>query len=274
MRPPTLPRPKGECYTARMARAQLILAHDLGTTGNKATLFDADGTLVGSAFAGYATDYPQPNWAEQSPHDWWTAICVTTRQLARRNRRDPHDIAAVSFSGQMMGCVPVDARGDPLRSCIIWADQRAQAEAEEMAQLCGADEVYLRCGHQASPAYSAPKILWVRRHQPDIFARAVCFLQPKDFVVYRLTGQCVTDYSDASGTLLFDLVTRDWHRPFLDALDLSAERLPALLPSTAVAGRGNCGRGDSYWTGSGDARRHRRRRWLVRRGGRRRHRAW
>ena len=95
MRPPTLPRPKGECYTARMARAQLILAHDLGTTGNKANLFDVDGTLLGSAFAGYATAYPQPNWAEQSPHDWWNAVCVTTRQLLAETGTDPHAIAAV-----------------------------------------------------------------------------------------------------------------------------------------------------------------------------------
>ena len=219
-----------------MARAQLILAHDLGTTGNKANLFDADGTLLGSAFAGYATAYPQPNWAEQNPDDWWTAVCVTTQQLLAETGADPHAVAAISFSGQMMGCVPVDANGAPLRSCIIWADQRAQAEAEEMAELCGGDEVYLRCGHQASPAYSAPKILWVRRHQPEIYEQAVCFLQPKDYVVYRLTGQFATDYSDASGTLLFDLVTRDWHQPFLDALGLSADRLPALLPSTGIAG--------------------------------------
>lgn len=219
-----------------MPSAQLILAHDLGTTGNKANLFDTDGTLLRSAFAAYATAYPQPNWAEQNPDDWWHAVRTTTQQLLSETGADPGAIAAVSFSGQMMGCVPVDADGAPLRTCIIWADQRAQAEAEEMAKRCGGDEVYLCCGHQASPAYSAPKILWVRRHQPDIYVQAVCFLQPKDYIVYRLTGRFVTDYSDASGTLLFDLVTRDWHQPFLDALDLPRERLPELLPSTGVAG--------------------------------------
>lgn len=105
-----------------------------------------------------------------------------------------------------------------------------------MAAACGGDEVYLRCGHRASPAYSAPKILWVRRHQPDIYARSICFLQPKDYAVYRLTGELATDYSDASGTLLFDLVSRQWHQPFLDALGLDVERLPKLLPSIGVAG--------------------------------------
>ncbi len=213
-----------------------ILAHDLGTTGNKANLFDADGNLTGSAFTGYATDYPHANWAEQDPSDWWSAVCHTTRQLLDSTGVNANDIAAISFSGQMMGCVPLDAEGQPLRACIIWADQRAQVEAEEMAELCGADEVYLRCGHQASPAYSAPKYQWFRRHQPELFAQTVCFLQPKDYVVYRLTGELVTDYSDASGTLLFDLVSRDWHQPFLDALDLSNELLPRLLPSTGIAG--------------------------------------
>jgi xylulokinase len=219
-----------------MSPARLILAHDLGTTGNKANLFDADGALLGSAFSGYATAYPQPNWAEQNPDDWWRATCETTQRLLAETGADPTAIAAVSFSGQMMGCVAVDANGAPLRSCIIWADQRAQEEAEEMADLCGGDEIYLRCGHRASPAYSAPKILWVRRHQPELYARAVCLLQPKDYVVYQLTGEFATDYSDASGTLLFDLVSREWHSPFLKSLDLSADRLPRLLPSTGIAG--------------------------------------
>lgn len=219
-----------------MAHRRYIIAHDLGTTGNKASLFDPEGILLGSAFAGYSTAYPQPNWAEQNPDDWWDAVCTTSQRLLTETGIDARDVAAVSFSGQMMGCVAIGPDGSPLRSCIIWADQRAQREAEEMAAACGGDEVYLRCGHRASPAYSAPKILWVRRHQPEIYAQTVCFLQPKDYAVYRLTGEFATDYSDASGTLLFDLVSRQWHQPFLDALGLEAERLPRLLPSIGVAG--------------------------------------
>jgi len=219
-----------------MAEKRLILAHDLGTTGNKASLFDADGALLGSAFAGYDTDYPQPNWAEQNPDDWWQAVCNTTRQLLAETGADPHAIAAIGFSGQMMGCVPIDAADHPLRSCIIWADTRAQAQAQRLAELCGSSRIYRTVGHPASPAYSAPKILWVRDEQPEIYERAVCFLQPKDYLVLRLTGSLATDYSDASGTLLFDLETRSWDSDFLAALDLPIERLPVLHASIDVVG--------------------------------------
>jgi xylulokinase len=214
-----------------------ILAHDLGTSGNKATLFDGEGHLVGSAFAAYPTAYPQPNWAEQEPADWWEAVCRTTRELLGKCGVAAGEIAAVGFSGMMMGCLPVDAAGAPLRSCIIWADQRAQAEAQMVAEACGADEVYQRCGHRTSPAYCAPKILWVRNHQPHIYAAAAKFLVPKDYVVHRLTGVFATDYSDASGTLLFDLAARRWHGPFLAALGLEEEQLPSLHPSNAVVGQ-------------------------------------
>jgi xylulokinase len=213
-----------------------ILAHDLGTSGNKATLFDADGRLVASAFAGYETVFPRPNWAEQDPAAWWRAVCTTTRRLLAEAGVAAADVAAVGFSGMMMGCLPVDAVGQPLRSCIIWADQRAQDEAVFVAERCGADRVYLRCGHRTSPAYCAPKILWVRNHQPEIFARAAKFLVPKDFIVHRLTGEFATDYSDASGTLLFDLVRRTWDEEFLQALDLSVGQLPPPYPSPAVVG--------------------------------------
>lgn len=219
-----------------MTRHAYVLAHDLGTTGNKATLFDAQGNLVGSALVGYPTAYPQPNWAEQQPDDWWRAVCSATRRLLDGCSVAPGDIAAVSFSGQMMGCVAVNERDEALRSCIIWADQRAQAEADAMARVCDGDEVYRRSGHRISPAYSAPKILWLRGHQPELYAAATCFLQPKDYVVLRLTGVRATDYSDASGTLLFDLTTRAWHLPFLDALGLDFARLPQPVPSTTVVG--------------------------------------
>jgi xylulokinase len=213
-----------------------VLAHDLGTSGNKATLFDAEGHLVDSAFAPYATNYPRPNWAEQDPDDWWRAVCTTSGQLLAKTGIPAREIAAVGFSGMMMGCLPVDAQGRPLRSCIIWADQRAQEQAAAVADRCGADEIYLRCGHRASPAYCAPKILWVRDNQPAIYRRAAKFLVPKDYVVHRLTGAFATDYSDASGTLLFDLVSRGWHMPFLDALGLDAGQLATPHPSTAIVG--------------------------------------
>lgn len=213
-----------------------ILAHDLGTTGNKASLFDRTGRPIGSAFAGYPTSYPQPGWAEQDPGDWWRAVCRSTRQLLAETGIGAGEIAVVSFSGQMMACLPVDGGGRPLRSAIIWADQRATAEATWMAERCGAETVYRRTGHRFGPSYCAPKFLWFRRHAPDLFAQTHRFLQAKDYCLLQLTGQYATDLSDASGTLLFDLATRRWAEDLFEAVELDPALMPPARPASTVAG--------------------------------------
>lgn len=213
-----------------------ILAHDLGTSGDKATLFDAEGRYVAGAFVAYGTDFPQAHWAEQDAHAWWGAVCDSTRRLLAESGVAAGEIAAVGFSGTMMGCLPVDAAGNPLRSCIIWADQRARAEAEWMADRVGALRIYARCGNRVSAAFSGPKMLWVREHQPEIFERTAKFLVPKDYIAQRLGAGFVTDYSDASGTLLFDLATRQWDAEILDALGLDGALLPEAHPSPDVVG--------------------------------------
>lgn len=215
---------------------ELILAHDLGTTGNKASLFDASGALLASAFAPYDTAYPRPGWAEQDPADWWRAVADSTRRLLAQSGISPGDVAVVSFSGQMMGCLPLDPAGTPLRSAIIWADQRAEEEAGYLAQQVTPEGVYRITGHRASASYTAAKMLWLRRNQPDLFRQAHRFVQAKDYAVYRLTGAYATDYSDASGTNLFDLQARRWSDEILNAVDLSPDLLPAALPSGAVVG--------------------------------------
>ncbi len=218
--------------------ADLILAHDLGTTGNKATLIDVSGRSVASTFEGYATAYPQPNWAEQDADDWQRALINSTRRLLTQSAIDPRQIAVVSFSGHMQGALLVDEMGRPLRPAIIWADQRATAEAAHIAQAGGGeDAVYRLTGHRVSAAYTAAKVLWIKNHQPQMYHRARWVLQPKDYAAYLLTGQVATDYSDASGTQLFDLEHRRWSRELIDALGLSAHLLPDALPSTTVVGR-------------------------------------
>ncbi len=132
-----------------------ILAHDLGTTGNKASLFDDQGRLVASHTEHYPVNYAQAGWAEQDPLDWWRAVTIATRALLSETHVHPSDIAAVAFSGQMMGIVPIDAAGQPLRPAIIWADQRAVAEADMIGTRCGLEQVYHRTGHRVSPAYLA-----------------------------------------------------------------------------------------------------------------------
>ncbi len=215
----------------------LILAHDLGTTGNKASLYDREGNVLASSFYGYDTELPRINWVEQNPEDWWQAVCISTHQMLASAKVQPKQIACIAFSGQMMGCVVVDRQARPLRNALIWADMRAEAEAQSIIDAVGMEEAYRITGHRASSSYSGAKILWVRDHQPEIFGQAHKFLHAKDFIVARLTGNFVTDYSDASGTNLYDLRAGDWSDPILDAVGLDRAVLPELHASTDVVGQ-------------------------------------
>jgi xylulokinase len=218
---------------------KLILAHDIGTTGDKATLFDSQGSVRASSFHGYGTEYPRPNWVEQNPENWWQAFCDSTCQLLETAHITASDIVCVVFSGQMMGCVPVDRQARPLRTAIIWADTRAVKEAQTLIDQVGMETAYNITGHRASASYSGEKIMWIREHQPEIYKQTHKFLQAKDFIAARLTGRFVTDYSDASGTNLYDLKAMDWSDEMLSAAGLDREILPALHPSTAVVGEVN-----------------------------------
>lgn len=214
----------------------LILAHDIGTTGNKASLYTGEGELLGSSFAPYGTHYPQVGWAEQNPLDWWDAVCVTSKELLAKTGVGPGQIACVTFSGQMMGCVPVDRGGAPLRNAIIWADMRAEREAAELLARMSMEDVYRRTGHRISSSYSGAKIMWLKRHEPDIYRKTHKVLHAKDYLIARLTGRFVTDYSDASGMNLFDLRGKRWDEAIIDAWGLDADKLPDPQPSTHVAG--------------------------------------
>ncbi len=215
---------------------QYILAHDLGTTGNKASLYDCDGQVLASSFYGYGLELPRVNWVEQNPEDWWKAVCVSTQQLLSTARVQPRDVACVAFSGQMMGCVVLDRQARPLRNALIWADMRATAEAQAIIDGVGMERAYRITGHRASSSYSGAKILWVRNNEPDIFRQAYKFVHAKDFIVARLTGNFVTDYSDASGMNLYDLSNGDWSDEILDAVGLDRDMLPELHASIDVVG--------------------------------------
>jgi len=213
-----------------------ILAHDLGTTGNKATLYDQEGALVGSAFSGYGTAYAHTGWAEQNPEDWWQAICASTKALLSQAKIAPGEVAAISFSGQMMGAVPLDRQARPLRNAIIWADQRSVKQEQWLAGRIDPADVYRITGHRLSASYSLCKILWIRDHQPDIYRATHKFVHAKDAIVARLTGHFVTEPTDASGMNLFDLEAWDWSGRIIDAADLDASKLPELRRSVDVVG--------------------------------------
>jgi len=213
-----------------------ILAHDLGTTGNKATLYDDEGRLIGSAFSPYEVSYPQRNWAEQNAEDWWRAVCRSTRQLLAETNISGAQVAAISFSGQMMGAVPVDAQGRPLRPAIIWADQRATEQVERLSQRVDPQRVYQLTGHRLAASYSLHKIAWIRDHQPQIYAEAHAFLHAKDAMIARLTGEFVTEPSDASGMNCYDLARGQWAEDILEAAQIDISKLPRIVASTDVVG--------------------------------------
>jgi xylulokinase len=213
---------------------QYVLAHDLGTTGNKATLYDADGVLRGSTFYGYSTTYAYTGWAEQNPNDWWEAVCISTRELLQKTGIQGGEVACVVFSGQMMGVVPLDKEAIPLRPAIIWADQRASEQAARVGEGIALEEAYRITGHRLSASYSLPKILWIRDHQPDIYAATYKFMHAKDAMVARLTGIFATEPSDASGMNLYDLVGGGWSQAMVNASGIDVDKLPDILPSTQV----------------------------------------
>ena len=216
--------------------ARYLLAHDLGTSGNKATLYTYDGALVASRTAAYDTHYFNGNWAEQDPEDWWRAICLSTRQLLEAAKAEASEVAVVALSGQMMGCTPVDREGAALRPSILYCDQRATAETAQVLSQIDLASFYRIVGHRASASYPLEKLMWVRDHEPAIYARTFKTLCAKDYINCRLTGRMATDYSDASGTNAFDLNTFRWSEKIVELAGLDGEKFPEPMESTAILG--------------------------------------
>ncbi len=214
-----------------------LLAHDLGTTGNKATLFDDSGQLIATAFEGYPTYYDQPGWVEQDPEAWWTAVCRASAGVLTEAGVTKSSLAGMSFSGHMMGCVPVDEAGRALRRAIIWADQRASDQTKILLGRISHRAVYEITGTRPNPNYTLEKLMWLRDREPSLYARTSVVLQSKDYVVCRLTGEAVTDYSDASATNAFDLQSKVWSDELLAAAEIPRRLFPEAVPSTQVVGR-------------------------------------
>jgi xylulokinase len=215
---------------------RFVIAHDLGTSGDKASLHHADGRLIAAHTARYPVDFGPGGKAEQDPHDWWVGFCAATRALLSETGTDPADVAAVAMSGQMMGAVLVDDQDEAIRPAVIWADTRAQAETSALIGAVGADRGYDLLGHRLDPTCSLPKMMWLREHEPDAWARTSVVLQAKDYVTLRLTGRRCIDPSDASGTNAYDQHTRDWSDELLAAAGIERDILPPILPSASVAG--------------------------------------
>lgn len=215
--------------------SRYILVHDIGTTGDKAVLFDVENrVIVDSTIVEYPTYHPRPLWAEQKPSDWWNAFIESTKRLLKRV--NPDNIEAISFSGQMMACLPVSRDGDALDNAIIWMDQRSTEEADYIRGVINEFDFYSITGNRLSPTYPVAKILWLKKNRPTLYSRTHLFLQPKDYIVARLTGTFQTDYSDASLTGMLDIRRRSWASQILSEIGIDVDKLPTIKPSTEVVG--------------------------------------
>jgi xylulokinase len=225
---------------ASSATAETLLGIDVGTTGIKALLCRAaDGAVLAASFAPYPLHHPRPGWAEQDPEDWWAACGVAVRACldeAAASGTAPASVRGLGLSGQMHGAVLLDDAGRPIRPCIIWADQRSAAECDEIHARVGLERLVELTGNPALTGFTAAKVLWVRNHEPEAFARAQLLLLPKDYVRLRMTGEAAIERSDAAGTNLLDVRTGEWSREVLAALDLPATLLPPVRGSIEVCG--------------------------------------
>jgi xylulokinase len=208
----------------------VLVGLDVGTTGVKAVAVSPDGELLATAEEGYELSTPRPGWAEQDPEDWWRAAQAALARLPE---------GPVGLSGQMHGLVALGAEGQVLRPAILWNDQRTGEECAEIERRIGLERLISLTGNRALTGFTAPKLLWLARHEPEIYARIRHVLLPKDYVRLQLTGEHAIDAADASGTLLFDVGGRRWSEEVCAALDVPVEWLPPAFESTVVAGAGD-----------------------------------
>ncbi len=206
---------------------------DVGTSGVKALAIDDAGEVLAGAEVQYPLSTPHPGWSEQDPADWWRA----TESALSRLRAAAGDPSGIGLSGQMHGLVALDASGEVLRPAILWNDQRTTAECAEIEDTLGLERLIELTGNRALTGFTAPKLLWLRRHEPDVYARIASIVLPKDYVRLRLCAEHATDVADASGTLLLDVARRRWSEPVLEGLRLEREWLPAVLESPVVSGQ-------------------------------------
>ncbi|WP_163580138.1 xylulokinase [Gracilibacillus saliphilus] len=213
-----------------------ILAHDIGTSGVKATLFNSFGDLVDSFTTNYQTYFMKKNEVEQNPEDWWKAICHATKHLLDTNKITPINIEVITFSGQMMGVVPVDKEVNPIRKALIWADMRASQQADHACEEFGEDHLYQLTGNKMTSSYSGAKMAWLKENEPTSYHKSYKLLQAKDYIVAKLTGNFLTDFSDVSGTNLYDICKKDWMKELIHFWGLDIAKLPEVVSSTTIAG--------------------------------------
>jgi xylulokinase len=216
---------------------EYFIGIDVSTTATKALLIDSSGTVLAVASTQYPFETPRPLWSEQHPDLWWDGAQKSIRAVLQSSGVDPAHIGGVGLTGQMHGLVLLDAAGNVLRPSILWNDQRTQAQCDEIHQRVGRENFIRITGNVALTGFTAPKILWVKENEPDVYARAAHVLLPKDFVRLKLTSEYAIDKADGAGTVLMDLKTRGWSNEVLAALEIPRTWMPPLYEGPQITGR-------------------------------------
>ncbi len=208
---------------------------DLGTSALKLVLTDESAEIIKTVSKEYPLYFPKPNYSEQNPEDWWEAVKSGIKELIEEI--NPKDVKGIGIGGQMHGLVMLDKNGTPLRPAILWNDTRTGKETEYLNTVIGKDKLQKLTGNIAFAGFTAPKVLWVKNNEPALFEKCSKICLPKDYINYMLTGEFVTDVSDASGTLYFDVEKRKWSKEVLEILGISEELLPRVCESADVIGK-------------------------------------
>lgn len=219
-----------------MSESRYLLGLDISTTAAKALLVDSGGQVIGVASKPLTVSTPRPLWSEQAPADWWSGMAGAIREVLGGAGVTGDAVLAIGLTGQMHGLVLMDGAGEVLRPAILWNDQRTAAQCDDIRARVGRERLIRICGNDALTGFTAPKILWVRQHEPDLYARARHVLLPKDYIRYRLSGDFAMDCADGSGTMLFDLGRRTWSAELLSALDLPPAWFPPVFEGPSVTG--------------------------------------
>src|SRR4051794_16718269 len=215
-----------------------LLGIDIGTSGTKTLICDSKGKVLATAMAEHPISSPKPGWSEQDPQDWWRATVQATKAVLKKAKVKPTDIGGIGLSGQMHGSVFLGDGPRPLRPALLWNDQRTAEQCAEIGSKAGGREKLIELvANPALTGFTAPKILWIRQHEPRVYERTRHILLPKDYVRYCMTGEYATEVSDASGTLLLDVVNRRWSDKLLGLLRIDKSLMPRLHESPEITGQ-------------------------------------
>lgn len=243
-----------------MPDQKYLIAHDVGTGGSKAALTDMRGKIIASRFCPYPTDYPRENWAEQDPELWWKAITTSTSEVMKETKTKPEDVAGMIFSTQMIGVLPVDRTGKPLRPAIIWLDGRAQEQADKIIRRLTKPLLLALAGGLPTGKDVIPKLMWLRQHEPDLYKETYKILEVNSYLVHRCCGEFVYDYAAASGTGMFNFKKKNWDDMLFKMFRLDRDKMPKVAASAdkagalseAAAGEMSLNAGIPIFVGTGD----------------------